>query len=109
MRRSRQQFLPACPTGLERPVASGPASAPGALAWRAEAQVHRLELDTAEQVDRNIEENACLYLAVLSGAISGNDVRAERDDGLAASGPGALTIRATAPSDILVIETLSDN
>ncbi len=108
MRRSRHRFLPACPTGLERPIASGPASAPGALAWRAAAQVHRLELGTGEQVDRSINEDACLYLAILSGAISGNDVHAGQDDGLAASGPGILTLRATLPSDVLVIQTPSD-
>lgn len=107
-RRSRQQFLPACPTGIGRPVASGSAPAPGSLRWRAAAQVHRLLLGTTERVERSIGEDACLYVAVLSGAISGNDVRAEQGDGLAVSGPGELTLRAVAASDILVIQTLSD-
>lgn len=104
-RRARRISLPRCPIGPGHPLASGPVAASGALELRAAARLHRIMFKSSETLERALKDDACLYALLLEGQVAGNDIQAGKDDALAASGPGMLTLRAERAGDILLIET----
>ena len=104
-RRAQRQSLLVSPVGFKHPVATGPVAASGTLGWRTAAHLHRIIMKPGEALNRRIDDGICAYLAVLRGAIAGNGLSAGADDALALSGPGALTLRADSPSELLLIQT----
>jgi hypothetical protein len=100
---SRRQWRPAMPEGMDLPIAAGRPSPAGSLVMAADASVARAAIDVGRRVDRMVEPGERVYLAVRRGAISANGEAAAAGDAVAASGPGLLSVIASAKSELIWI------
>jgi quercetin 2,3-dioxygenase len=83
---------------------ASPEAADGAVKIHQDARVYATLLDEAAEVKHGLAPDRHAWVQVATGAIIVNGVALKQGDGAAVSGETALTLTATAPSEVLLFD-----
>jgi redox-sensitive bicupin YhaK (pirin superfamily) len=94
LRLPRRQSVLRRRTDLSRPIATGAPAESDALCWDSVARLHYGWLEPGDNFRCRLEYAELGFLLVVDGVVTANGTVAQAGDGVAASGPGNLQVKA---------------